>query len=297
MEINWFGLSWSNNLWAWQVCFKCLASRSDPTMLYTDINADANWTATEFSDNEPWLDRPAFSFIDGFDLRMVQVDWMHTWSLGVARDVLGSAIKIMCQGKAIYTGATIARRLNQLFSELKIFCIRNGKSVSLKRLRKGNLRWSGGSCPELHVKAADAAVFLAYVREKLLETPLPLDDPYSGLLGMIWAADELSRCIMKSGAFLTSDEKRHVTVVGNCFLSTYTALACLALDRGEFYFKMRPKFHHLIHMLRDSRPSKRSPGWDNCFMDEDHVRHCIRILRKISHRTAEKALLHRTLCR
>ncbi|CAE7833162.1 unnamed protein product [Symbiodinium sp. CCMP2592] len=272
-----------------QVCFKCLASRSDPGMLYTDINVDAPWTTTEYS-HEPWVDRPAFAFIDGFDLQMVQVDWMHTWSLGVARDILGSAIKLMCRDTSIYGGPTIPKRLNELFKDLKIYAAATGKTVAMKRLRKSSLHWNRG-CPELHCKAADASTFMSFVLKKLEESPLP--GPYGGLLGMVWAADELSRCAMSSGVFLTMEQQRHLRVVGDVFLSSYCALATIACDRGEYYFKLRPKFHHLIHMLRDKRPSKRSPGWDNCYMDEDHIKHCVRILRKVSHRTAEQSLLKR----
>ncbi|CAE7269334.1 unnamed protein product [Symbiodinium microadriaticum] len=273
-----------------KVCFKCLASRSDPDMLYTDCSADAPWTATEYSEQEPWVDRPAFASIDGFDLQMVQVDWMHTWSLGVARDVLGSAIKLMCKDKSIYGGPTIAKRLNQLFKDLKIYAKVHGQTVAMKRLRKNTLRWSGG-CPELHCKAADASTFMSFVRMKLQETPL--EGAYRGLLGMVWAADELGRSALSSGVFLTMEQQRHIRVVGDVFLSSYCALATIACDRGEYYFKLRPKFHHLVHMVRDKRPSRRSPGWDNCYMDEDHVKHCLRILRKVSHRTAEKSLLQR----
>lgn len=258
-------------------------------MLYTDINVDAFWTTTEYS-NDPWLDRPAFAFIDGFDLRMVQVDWMHTWSLGVARDVLGSAIKLMCRDNSIYGGSTIPKRLNELFRDLKIYAKANGKVVAMKRLRKSSLHWSRG-CPELHCKAADAATFMSFVLMKLEE--IPLQGPYTGLLGMVWAADELSRCAMNSGVFLTMEQQRHLRVVGDVFLSSYCALATIACDRGEYYFKLRPKFHHLVHMVRDKRASKRSPGWDNCYMDEDHIKHCVRILRKVSHRTAERSLLQR----
>ncbi|CAE7194098.1 unnamed protein product [Symbiodinium sp. CCMP2592] len=265
--------------------------RSDPAMIYTDINADAGWTATEFSDVEPpWVDPPAFAAIDGFDLRMVQVDWMHTWSLGVAQDVLGSAIKLMCKGKMFYTGSNIQKRLSQLYRDLKIYAAANGKALSCKRLRKRTLRWENG-CPELHVKAADIAVFLPFVLAKLQE--VPMEGPYTGLLAMVWAADEFSRSVMASRTFLTVDQQQHTRTVGDLFLSTFCLLAQQARDRGEYYFKMRPKFHHLIHMVRDSRPSRRSPGWDNCYMDEDHVRHCIRVLRKVSHRTAEKTLLLR----
>ena len=206
-------------------------------MIYTDINADAGWAATEFSDGEPpWLDPPAFATIDGFDLRMVQVDWMHTWSLGVAQDVLGSAIKLMCKGKRFYAGSNIPKRISQFYRDLKIYAAANGKTLSCKRLRKHTLRWENG-CPELHVKAADIAVILPFVRAKLEE--FPLEGPCTGLLAMVWAADELSGSVMASKTFLTMDQQRHIRTVGDVFLSSYCLLAQEARDRGE-YSKISP---------------------------------------------------------
>ena len=131
-------------------------------MLYTDVNVDAGWTTTEYS-TEPWVVRPSFALIDGFDLRMVQVDWMHTWSLGVARDLLGSAIKLMCKDKSFYAGSSIGKRLKEFYRDLKIYVKATGKTLALKRLRKQTLCWSRG-CPELHCKAADAAVILSFLR-------------------------------------------------------------------------------------------------------------------------------------
>ena len=119
-------------------------------MLYTDVNVDAGWTTTEYS-TEPWVVRPSFALIDGFDLRMVQVDWMHTWSLGVARDLLGSAIKLMCKDKSFYAGSSIGKRLKEFYRDLKIYVKATGKTLALKRLRKQTLCWSRG-CPELHLK-------------------------------------------------------------------------------------------------------------------------------------------------
>ena len=98
---------------------------------------------------------------------------------------------------------------------------------------------------------------------------------------------------MRADTFLTADEKHHTTVVANVFLTTYAGLASEAVERGEYYFKTRPKFHYLQHMLEDDRPSLRSPAWDHCFIFEDHIKHCIRMLRKVSHRTAERQLLRR----
>ena len=258
-------------------------------MLYTDVNVDAGWTTTEYS-AEPWVVRPSFALIDGFDLRMVQVDWMHTWSLGVARDLLGSAIKLMCKDKSFYAGSSIGKRLKEFYRDLKIYVKATGKTLALKRLRKQTLCWSRG-CPELHCKAADAAVILSFLRSKLEESPM--QGPYCGLLAVVWAADELARCTMACGTFLTMEQQRHISTVGEVFIRSYAALAALACDRHEYHFKIRPKFHHLVHMLRDRRPSRRSPGWDHCYMDEDHIKHCLRMLRTVSHRTAEKHLLRR----
>ena len=164
--------------------------------------------------------------------------------------------------------------------------------MGLRRLRKKTLRWSKG-CPEFHAKAADSWVFLEYVCAKLQRQPL--QGPYNGLLAVVWAADQLSRCVMKADTFLCEHEKRHVTVIGGMFLSGYAALAWQAHVRGEKYFKMRPKYHYLQHMIECERPSRRNPAWDHCYVDEDHVKHCIRMLRKVSHRTAERHLLKRNM--
>ena len=92
-------------------------------------------------------------------------------------------------------------------------------------------------CPELHVKAADIAVILPFVRAKLEE--FPLEGPCTGLLAMVWAADELSGSVMASKTFLTMDQQRHIRTVGDVFLSSYCLLAQEARDRGE-YSKISP---------------------------------------------------------
>ena len=217
---------------------------------------------------------------------------MHTFHLGVAQDLLGSTIKLMVKTKALYPGPTISKRLRHLFLEAKQWAKTNGKQLALKRLRKETLRWSQG-CPVLKTKAADSSVFLPFLCEKLEQVAHWWQSPYRGLLAAVWSANQLATCLMGAGVFLTPEEKQNVDVIGSLFLKTYARLAREARDKGEFHFRMRPKFHHLQHMLEDTRPSCRNPGWDNTFMDEDHVRYCVRMLRKVSHVTAEKHLLQR----
>ena len=98
---------------------------------------------------------------------------------------------------------------------------------------------------------------------------------------------------MRAGTFLTIEEKRQVNILGATFLTTYASLAYEAVSRHEYLFKMRPKLHYFQHMIESARPSRRSPGWDHCFIFEDHIKQCIRMLRKVSHRTAERQLLRR----
>ena len=215
---------------------------------------------------------------------------MHTWHLGCGQDVVGTCIKLMCSTQAIYGARTIPARLNMLFQEVKDYAKQQGHTVSLKRLRKHTVKWGKG-CPEFHAKASDTPVFLGYLVHKLRRHPIP--QPYAGLLGVAWAADQMCGCIMNAGVFLTAQEQHHMRVVGGLFLGRYLAMARIARDNGQFYFKVRPKLHYLQHLLEDDRPSMRSPGHDNCFVFEDHVKQCIHMLRVASHRTAELNLLKR----
>ena len=52
----------------------------------------------------PWTDEPAFAKLHYFQLSMLRIDYMHTWRLGVARDLVGSALKIIATGKHWYSG-------------------------------------------------------------------------------------------------------------------------------------------------------------------------------------------------
>ena len=210
----------------------------------------------------------------------------------MAQDLIGSTIKLLCKSVGMYQGSTIARRLNQLYAEAKAWAKQRGKQVALKRLRKENLSWSKG-CPVFKSKAADSAIFLGFLNHKIQSQPPPPGGPYGGLLAAVWAADELASCIMQAGTFLSVEEKRHIDVVGGAFLTVYAGLAAEAVAANQHYFKMRPKLHYLQHMLESARPSRRSPGWDHCYIFEDHIKHCIRMLRKCSHRTAERQLLRR----
>ena len=89
-------------------------------MVYSNINDDAPWRPTEFV-RDPWDVEPALMKLVGFSVRMVSLDIMHAFHLGIGRDIVGASIKILCKSKNHFLGRNIALRLSQLMKECKAY--------------------------------------------------------------------------------------------------------------------------------------------------------------------------------
>ena len=283
--------------WEVQVCHRCLASmgRKNPSMVYTDPSDTAAWRRSEYFE-DPWTVPPSLSNLTGFSLQTVSWDLLHLWHRGCSRDLIGSAFKLMCRQRGLYYHASnIEGRLGQLAADIKVFAAAQNKSVTFKKLTKTTLVWKGGCCPELHASAADAGLCLAFLVSKLEE--IPMGAPYDGLLGCVWAAHHMVAMLMNGNFFLSQEERDAVHTVGNVYLVTYAKLASMAHSRGEFFFKVRPKYHMMTHLLSDVllRGSGRNPSVDACWVDEDFVKYMLRIYRKVSRRKASLNLLKRML--
>ena len=280
-----------------QVCFKCMASmgRENPAFLYTDLRPTAAWRNTVHT-SLPWSVQPALAKLAGFSLALVCTDLLHCWALGVLRDVVGSTLKILVLSKTYYVGSTIRARLQQCFREVRKFAADNRCPLKVKKLNRDTLNWKGRTCPELRTCGSDATVFLRYLNQKLLVDPPPTEK-YQGMLACIWKAERFSRVLSKGGVFLTPEENAEACKHGWDFLVVYVKLAHEAAASGEWYWKLRPKFHHLTHMLLWSMNSfsKRNPGHDCCWMDEDYVKHLMQVVRKLHPLTASRNVLRRSL--
>ena len=266
--------------------------RQDPSLVYTDLSEAAAWRTRPAPD--PWSERPCLSLLDGFSLRMVSTDWMHTWHLGVARDLVGAAMKI-CLKSQFWPGPNLARRFSAVQRRLNDFKAQHGLQMHLKRLSKSRLAWEDGTCPEFKSSAADTGVMIRFVASELSDRLPP--EPYEGLAACAWLADQLQEAVMRAGLFLSDSEVEQTLMYGRAFLASYMKLAKLANVRRELYFKVRPKFHYLTHLIEDvqTRPSRRSLGWDSCWIDEDWVKVNLRMLRRMSARTCHEHLLYRNL--
>ena len=261
--------------------------------VYTDVASTAGWRSTIYT-TEPWRVAPALSKLNGFSMRLVSTDLLHTWNLGCLRDVIGSAVKILIRDKHYCSGSNIDKRFRTLSRELRSFAKDNGMQLSLTGVKKQTIRWKSDACPELHASGHDAMVFLKYLVAKVLQKAPPC---YNGLVAMLWAADTFMSCLQHGGPFLTEDEAATVYGVGYLWLTSYVKLANEALLKREYLFKCRPKLHMINHTIDDAqlRPSRRNPSQDTTWMDEDYIKSIMRMKRKMDYRTMSTNCLFRFL--
>ena len=281
-----------------QVCYQCLATKgnSDFRYVYTNLHPTALW---RLDNNVPpaWQTAPAMSFLQEFSCGSIALDLLHIFHLGVLRDLLGSGFKLVCQRRhEFYSGRNIAVRLAQLSRELKSWVATNKLYLSLKRIHKKTLLWTGNACLELRSKGADALVCLRFLSHKL---QLQATEQFPSLAACVWAAECFIGVLAHSSLFMLSEESQTAYRMGILFTETYMSLASAAVLGGQFYFKVRPKFHFLVHLIDSLCPSDtypcRNPFADATFADEDYVKHLLTCHKKMARKTASENILKRFL--
>ena len=123
----------------------------DAAMGFINTADDAPWRGSEAV---PWSVKPAYADIApgsvfrlnillqvGFRETMIGPDIMHCFHLGIGRDILGSAIRVLVTSR-FWPGATQDDRLHQATHSLKEFASRNGMSLVIRKLCKASLTWS-----------------------------------------------------------------------------------------------------------------------------------------------------------
>ena len=91
-------ISFPKHIQKLRLCDSCLASKGRhvaPELNYRNLGSDACWPET-FIDHSTYLAMGGalspWRFVEGFQLETVCFDWLHNVYLGVARDLIGSAI-------------------------------------------------------------------------------------------------------------------------------------------------------------------------------------------------------------
>ncbi len=67
-------------------------------------------------------------------------------------------------------------------------------------------------------------------------------------------------------------------------LAHLTLTLTCQLEIGLVLFDIRPKFHHMAHMVKDIRSERQNPKFVWCFGDEDYMHH-VSSLAKGAHKT------------
>ena len=278
------GIPPKNQLEPLQVCWKCLASKGsdDLSFCYTNLANDASWRASEYI-STPWTTTPEFAHLSGLDLRMISVDLLHVFHLGVGRDLIGSVLRILATEKFFRPGGNLENQLAAASNSLRQFAKSNKINLALKKLSKANLNWKSQDYPEAKCKGADTYCILKWLNHIMEQDHgAHIADE---LKTLVWCADSMMSVWANAGMFMLDQEVLHCQVVGQIFVRLYFDLAAKALQNRKWLFRVRPKTHLLHHLCLEKRQSNYNPFWNSTWMDEDMIKRVMKV-KKMTHRLA-----------
>ena len=257
-------------------------------MVFTDSRENAPWRASLFQSN-PWRVTPAYSQLHGFEIRMVRADLLHIWNLGVARDVIGCTLKIVLQERTVWQAANLNDRLETATADLRSFARSNGHVLRLKRLTKKKISWSNKTYPEFRGSGSDSHIVGTWLEHVLG----PFGNIYGDLCTLLWTSNRAMRVLYNADRFLSGGERSTVQVLGQVFSQTYLRLATQAINSHRLMFRVRPKFHMLMHITDcyDCLNASVYATW----MDEDWLKKVAKTMQLTSSKTAQFRVMERWL--
>lgn len=233
----------------------------------------------------------------------------HVIKHGTGREAVASIILMLCFMK-LYDcpgeSKDIRERLTRAYSNYHLWCIAEGKTISIKRFSRANLHYlKAAAFPYLSGKGSDTTLVLMYLsfqlklflanlqhpdHKKRLQAALVQVDSTLNFLGILHSHDLfLPRCCAK--LMMTEGLKA---------LRSYNFLAQETVQMGKRLFCLRPKFHSWAHTVWDLKasvengdPFQLNPAIFNCEQNEDFIGRVSRVSRHV----AAKTVISRTLMR
>ena len=102
----------------------------------------------------------------------------------------------------------------------------------------------------------------------------------------LWSLDSFLSVAMNADKYFTEAEVHHLQTVGMLFMRSYGHLAVQALRRSRRLFRVRPKYHLLMHMILDIPSSRMNFTRHATWLDEDFNKHVIAVKSGAHKRTA-----------
>ena len=171
----------------------------------------------------------------------------------------------------------IAKRLQLYWERFQVWKKQNklvGVSIPVfDRSMLGKAKNVHKSCPEFKIKAHQVRVVAAWLNDEL-NSELEDEDLCSVLhapmaVGMFALASFYFN--MDTMPRLLSEEQADEMAqnLETCLLAHLTPTLTCQLEMGLLLFDIRPKFHHMAHMVKDIRSERQNPKFCWCFGDED----------------------------
>jgi len=291
-----------------KVCHECHGG--DSAYPFEDFRSTAAWKNTLYID-APWDAPPPFRhlsfepWMSGNAARFFKRDPLHIFRLGVARNLCGSAVVLLCL-KGFFDDAddsvAIDNRLSRAWSHFSLWCDTHSVSpASMRGFTKEKLHYkTSNSFPWVGCKGADTILLLRWLRW-FSSFQLGLN-PGSTVLGGVVKACQNGldfQIIHRHGIFLRPHCRLQVLQSCRKFCHAYAELASVCYSEGLTLFSMVPKAHafaHVDHSLEMSRragdPISCNPAVFDCSMSEDFVGQVARQSRRVSYRnTVDNTLL------
>lgn len=232
---------------------------------------------------------PAFLQLKGFDVKMLAIDMLHCWHLGIGRDLVGSAVKTLVHLR-YWPGTSIEKSLGRATLCLRRWAKQHGLTLACRSLSKPSIGWDQ-DYPELRAKGYDCYVILKWLAEETSSNP-PVgtnavqQDYLDRISATIWCANSWLSSLSNAGMFLTEHQQELKTVIGAHYVSLYVGLVAQALAEKKKLWRVRPKLHLFHHRVIENRPSRLNPvaTCTTTWMDEDFIKKTMKV-KRMTHRS------------
>lgn len=254
------------------------------------------WKATMADSVVPWIVEPTLVHLCGFRLSWVAMDLLHVWFLGVGRDLGGIVFRRIIKSKWFCPGRNQQKRIDYLNAQLYTWRRAKHKNLSMKKFTKANTCLTG-SFPELRCKGSDTANLLLFFLDfvNLVSDRKGLPHDFKALATALWAGVHFTTVLKSCSYFVAESEKDLAAGLLETFINNWLNLAYT--HRATCDYRLRPKFHLLLHFLIIFKESDnvRNPWHLSTWMDEDKVKRVMRVHAKTHYTTSPVRVLERSL--
>ena len=298
-------------------CQKCLCSqprfkKAVKELSYADFSENAAWVQTRLTERDymrtcksvtPWVEVPGFKPLD-----FVLEDFMHNWSLGIARDLTANCIVQWLENHALERMAAQrgwaycdeAGLLRHLHLDFRSWIRRRRLKVkqtenifTRNRLNRTSRRTNPSLTTRAKAVCVDALVlYLGELASAVREHNVH-DRMHLASCAVVERAAQVQSTLDGCGLWLTNAEAALVQVTCRSMLKMWGWLARESLARRQKQWRLKPKLHDLDEMVRKLSWCKLNPRALSCSKPESFLGKIKRVARHthrghVSKRTCQR---------